>query len=246
MFAPTSAPAPVPTASGGTLARLRAATRAHHERAEARNPVLDPALDLAGYRRALAALHAFHAAVERALAAVPGLDAVVPELEARWKAPLLARDLAALGVLPNATPDATLNATPDAAPGAAPSVTWIDGLPAALGTCYVLEGATLGGQLVARRLRETLGVAPEAGGAFYAAYGEAIGPRWRAFGRAVDAWGERHPADVPRALAAAGDTFDALGDWLAAAGGAALGGAPLGGAPSGGAPAGGTPAEGRA
>ena len=42
----------------------------------------------------------------------------------------------------------------------------------AFGCLYVMEGATLGGQVIGRHVRQTLGVTPETGGRFHAAYGD--------------------------------------------------------------------------
>lgn len=51
----------------------------------------------------------------------------------------------------------------------------------AAGCIYVLEGATLGGQIVSRQLKNSLDISPETGGAFYASYGEDVGSMWKAF-----------------------------------------------------------------
>ena len=49
----------------------------------------------------------------------------------------------------------------------------------------MVEGATLGGQLLRRHLAPRLALTPERGLAYFAAYGDAVGPMWRAFGAAV-------------------------------------------------------------
>jgi heme oxygenase len=78
----------------------------------------------------------------------------------------------------------------------------------ALGVLYVLEGATLGGAVIARIVRRRLGVTP----AFFGAGGAAIGARWRAFGAAVDAFaGGAAPADM---RLAATECFEHLESWL--------------------------------
>jgi heme oxygenase len=74
----------------------------------------------------------------------------------------------------------------------------------------VLEGATLGGKLIARDARQRLGVTPEAGAAFFAAYGSAAATRWRAFGTVVEA---AHP-DPAEACAAAAGCFERMEAWL--------------------------------
>ena len=188
------------------LDRLRDATRDLHERVERRLPVLDPALTLGRYRDTLVALHAVYRPLERRLAAVPGLDAVHGlDLAARWKTPLLARDLRALGM--PGTARATL---PDA------DVPAIRDAPSALGALYVLEGATLGGQPITRHLVRTLPVTPAHGCAFFASYGGRVGAMWRAYREAAAAYVARHDgpdaddAVVRPMLDAARDTFAAF------------------------------------
>ena len=44
----------------------------------------------------------------------------------------------------------------------------LQGVQEALGCLYVVEGSTLGGQVIARHLRQTLGVDPRCGGSFFA------------------------------------------------------------------------------
>lgn len=185
---------------------LREGTQAHHARAESALPVMDADLPLDRYVDTLAALYGLYAPLERRLAR-HDWAALGFEWEARRKAPLLAADLRRLGV-----PDAAVAALPlaDALPALA---TPCEGL----GALYVLEGATLGGQLVRRHVDRVLGVTPERGGAFFAAYGDRVGPMWRAFRAFLDDAGARHDCTPERALQAARDTFDAFASWLARA-----------------------------
>lgn len=62
-------------------------------------------------------------------------------------------------------------------PAVIPAVaTW----PSALGYLYVLEGSTLGGQLLYRHLRETLRLTRECTN-YLRGYESRTGPQWRAF-----------------------------------------------------------------
>jgi heme oxygenase len=180
---------------------LRERTRASHERAEESLPLLDPALDPARYREILAGFWGFHAALEPRLmdaARRLGLDA-----QARRKLPLLERDLRALGEDPAALP-------------VADEVPEIDGMAAALGCMYVLEGATLGGRVISRHLA-TRGIEVDSGGAYFAGYGEETGPRWKEFSAAIGAYAGAHPDDAGRMVRAADETFTLLERWLARA-----------------------------
>jgi heme oxygenase len=82
-----------------------------------------------------------------------------------------------------------------------------------LGACYVLEGSTLGGQFIARHLREKLGMQPGEGDRYFRSYGPEVGSRWQAFRDEL----MRHssPENDPEIIAAAQRTFEKLGAWFA-------------------------------
>ncbi|HEX8360290.1 MAG TPA: biliverdin-producing heme oxygenase [Longimicrobium sp.] len=182
---------------------LRDRTRAAHERAEEALPLLDPALDRTRYRAILAAFWGFHAALEPRLRAVQGLGALELDAGRRRKLPLLEADLRVLGEDPARLPVA----------GEVPRV---DGVAAALGVMYVLEGATLGGRVISRHLA-SLGIGPETGGAFFGGYGDATGEMWKAFAAAIGAYAEAHPESTDEMVKAADETFTLLERWLARA-----------------------------
>lgn len=185
------------------LATLRDATAAHHARAEALVPVLAPDLTLEGYASVLARFHDVYASLEGALADVGawpgGFDAA-----ARRKLPLLERDLAwlhARGVVP-----APMRRSPLHATAVAPD------LATAIGTLYVLEGATLGGQVILRRLAPRLGISPETGASFYAGYGADTGAMWKAFVAMANAWGDANRDAWDDVVRAAQATFERIVD----------------------------------
>ncbi len=161
------------------LDRLRDETRDLHERVEHRLPLLDADLTLERYRATLLALHALHAPLERRLAAVPGLDRGGLDLAGRRRAGRLAADLRTLG-----TPPSLLDAE-------SPHVPDVADVPLALGALYVLEGSTLGGQLLARHVTRVLPVTPGDGCTFLASHGTPVGAAWRRFRRALRARADR-------------------------------------------------------
>ncbi|MBS0360085.1 MAG: biliverdin-producing heme oxygenase, partial [Proteobacteria bacterium] len=115
--------------------RLREETRAQHERLEARADILGRIASPAGRRDVVARFHRLHADVEAAAGPwVSDLDGL--DYEARRRTGVLDRDLADLGVRPSARDS-------DRAPKAAC-------IGEALGLVYVLEGSTLGGQVIRR------------------------------------------------------------------------------------------------
>jgi heme oxygenase len=187
------------------LAELKAATAGHHSRVEAAMPSLDQLATPGGYAAALRALHAFHAAWEPAIWRTPGV-AEAGLGGGREKLGLLERDLRALGI----RPFPVLPPTP--APGE---------VAAALGALYVLEGASLGGRIIHRRVAGPLGVTPEHGAAYYHGYGDETGERWKAFGRAVTRFADETGSES-RVVAGAVACFAALEAWLAVPGVMAL------------------------
>lgn len=182
------------------LDSLRQRTRPHHERAERTLAIMDAGLERAAYRETLAALHGFYLPMEARLAAVPALPL---DLAPRRKAALLARDLRALGL-----GDAAIAALPRCPALPAPT-----SAGEALGCLYVLEGATLGGQVISRHLARTLGIGATTGAAFFGSYGARVGPMWQAFRATLVEHAARH-GDDEAIVAAAGATFDAFTDWL--------------------------------
>ena len=120
---------------------------------------------LASYRALLACVLGLYRPLETAL---EGLDwsATGLDLAARRKSPWLMEDLAHFGV---------------AAPRGAATPAPLTAIAEGLGVLYVLEGATLGGQVIGRSLKADFGIGPENGGRFFASYGAETGRMWRSF-----------------------------------------------------------------
>jgi len=188
--------------SAAALTRMRAELRTAHDRLER-----TIALDGAGASRAR-----YTAFVERMLGFVEpcetrlGAAAGAPpnDLAARWKAPLLRSTLAALGVTGEA-----FDRLPRA--GALPPLArW----PDAYGYLYVLEGSTLGGQVLLRELGVRLSLT-EGESAYLRAYGPAVAPMWRQILAQLES-AMADPAAERVITATASDTFTLLDDWFRA------------------------------
>lgn len=186
-------------AAPGARAFLRDATRPLHDRVEAAVDLGARTRSAADYRALVAAFYGLHAPLEERLAALPWDEAGL-DFGARRKAPLLRADLRALGLDPDAVPRCP--DLPDAGTVAA-----------GFGCLYVLEGSTLGGQLIARDVEATLGLDAGSGAAFFRSYGADVGPMWRSFTRALDAY-VRTGARREEAFAAATATFETFERWI--------------------------------
>ena len=95
-----------------------------------------------------------------------------------------------------------------------PTMPRLRSLPEGLGALYVLEGATLGGQVITRNLRSGLGIDAGTGGRFFAAYGEKTGIMWRDFVSVLDRHGEDEAAaeTIERSAIA---VFRCFENWMA-------------------------------
>lgn len=187
---------PAPAGPPPPLApRLRHACRSVHARLH-HHPLLAPLLGTgvtrAAYGRVLRAYHAFYAWIEAALVDYETRATPAFRYSPRLKLPQLAADLAALGL---ACPPA-LEAPP---PALASDAEY-------LGACYVLEGSTLGGRVIAAQLGPRLGLEPARGLSFFLCYGAEADARWSEFGAAL----ERCAPEAERVTASALAVFAAI------------------------------------
>lgn len=197
--APTMHSAPIPT----RMQRLREATRQAHMRIEGALPLLDPKLTLVRYRGVLEGFYGFYMGLEPCLLAAAGAHAADIELGRRGKLPLLRLDLQALG-----RSVAEVEALPRCV-----DLPRADTPSEALGVLYVLEGATLGGQVIGRSLAAALGLGAANGAAFFAGYGDETRAMWKRFSEHVD---RSAALDSEAVIASAVDTFEKLRSWLVA------------------------------
>lgn len=157
-----------PTLASPAREYLRYATAHHHARIE-RVLNIETIVCPAEYRQLLARMLAFYRPMELALARIAWSALELNPAERR-KTPLLIRDLLAIGATRQ-----EVAAVPDAA------IPDFDGHVGALGCCYVLEGATLGGQLIARHVKSVLKLDSANGATFFNGYGRATGAMWGSF-----------------------------------------------------------------
>lgn len=185
------------------LARLKHETALAHAQIEQQVDLFSRITSRAAYIGLLQRCWGFYVPVERALKQFADWQAYDFNIAARMKAAHIERDLRVLGM-----PAARITTLPQCT-----GVPRLDTFPAAVGCLYVLEGATLGGQIITQQVRQTLGLTPAAGCTFFNSYGTAIGPMWQAF-RAL-AVRVATPANEALIVGAAQRTFAAFSLWLA-------------------------------
>lgn len=138
-----------------------------HDELEGSLDIVRRLMSAAERKSILCRFYALHSAAEAAL--MPQLRPV-PDLgfERRLKVPALLNDLDVLGV-----PAA------ERCPGITAAFPGLCGVGQALGFAYVLEGATLGGRVIRKRVAAAGGSL--AGLSFFDVYGSATGDQWQAF-----------------------------------------------------------------
>ncbi len=184
------------------LQRLREETSRNHATIESQMPVLDPDMSRETYCHLLTRFWGYYAPlVDRLRAKIeiywPDKEYVCTE---RAKVPQLEKDLRALGEslellercinLPHLKKPAQV-----------------------LGCLYVIEGATLGGQLISKQLLANLALGPDTGAAFFNGYGSKIGHQWQSFRLFLTSNAEPMDQD-DEIVFSANETFKTLGQWL--------------------------------
>jgi heme oxygenase len=192
----------MPEIASSIMAELKSATRAQHESVETLVGFEAAIRDLLSYRRLLEKFYGFYAPTEQQLGRVAGLEKALPDFASRMKTHLLRDDLNDLG-------------------GDASTLPLCHNLPVlttvaeAIGCLYVLEGATLGGQILSRQAKNALAISPEYAGKFFSSYGSQVGSMWKRFSQSADAYCDLHPLERGAVVKSATDSFSALSNWMA-------------------------------
>lgn len=181
--------------------RLMLATRDLHDRTERRLNIGGIGT-LEAYQGLLMRLLGFYQPMEDALQRIDwGCSSIA--ISDRLKCTWLKEDLQHLGLAPHSI--AQLDMCCDL-----PSIV---SLYEGLGALYVLEGATLGGQVVLRALAPHLKITPMDGGRFYASYGNRVSLMWHSYLDILEKASEQ-PDLADDIEAGAVQTFRAFDRWF--------------------------------
>ena len=186
------------------LLELRRATAVHHRALEADAGIWELLASRASYEKLLTRFFGIYSVVEAQIEAVSNLALALPDLAERRKTSALRADLTALGVAVAGC--ATCADVPKVAT-----------IPAALGCLYVLEGSTLGGQLIAREVGKQLHLGPQNGCQFFSSYGARVGEMWKSFTRDLEEYSSANPGGRDETIATTIATFECFSRWLSKA-----------------------------
>jgi heme oxygenase len=182
--------------------QLKRETADLHRRLEIDLGLLESELSLDRYRRILEFMFGFYAPIEACLARVASAGPPLG-LPLRARAALIVSDLLSLGLSQRDITD--LPRCADLPP--------LSCAEEVAGCLYVVEGACLGGQVIAPALRERLGVAEGSGASFFVGDAEGTRARWRLF----LAWLEglvRAGSATAEIIVSARATFLAFARWV--------------------------------
>ncbi|MGE0683584.1 MAG: biliverdin-producing heme oxygenase [Candidatus Binatia bacterium] len=157
------------------LEGLRKQTKPYHDKLETGLGLFNRPLNMEDYCLLLKQMYGLYAPFEELLYRVALSEKVDFDFRARRKIPLLMQDLLACGLTIS-----ELDAVPvcsDLPPFAYGSHVF--------GCAYVMEGATLGGQVILKTLGPSLGITATRKGSFFNSYGSQVGAQWRLFCQAL-------------------------------------------------------------
>ncbi|MCY7422357.1 MAG: biliverdin-producing heme oxygenase [Chitinophagaceae bacterium] len=185
------------------LQRLRSRTANQHsllEQNTASKNLLSPQVTAADYATYLSLLYGFVKGFENII--FPLLQHSITDIEERRKTHLLIADLNMLGI-----DEAGIAVIPDQF-----FAEVYHSNATALGGMYVLEGSVLGGAVVYKHLKTTLGIEAIAGKAkYFTVYGPGTGTRWKNFLQAFCLASSGMEEEV---IKSASQTFSILHHWF--------------------------------
>lgn len=188
------------------MSLLRTQTTSAHkqlEQAKCLARLFEPDYSMPEYLDLLCRFYGFFAAIE------PLIFDNLPEthttaLGRRIKTGLLAEDISLFGVT-----ETELHSIPRC--GELPN---LSSFAQKMGALYVLEGSTLGGRIISKRLKDHFGDEIHDKLNYYNCYGENVGTEWKAFQYFMGSQFDDTDAEIPDVVAAANDTFFSLHQWF--------------------------------
>lgn len=158
------------------------------------------------FRKHLARMHGFYMTAEKHLAEFS--DVKTLDLSKRLvKADRIKRDLQNLGLTRE-----EIDELPQWERGRFGS------LDEAWGHVYVIEGSTLGGRMIAKKLSQTLGIDVDTGLSFHQTYGDGSGFMWRQFKQATVLGEDEGWLDSDAVVASARTAFASMAEWFSGQG----------------------------
>lgn len=185
------------------LAQLKARTAHQHQQTEDTVDLMRDDFSLEDYRKLLVRFYAFYKSYDEKLRRSLKENPIDFYGEERFNTPRLVADLKSLGMTDEEISE----------------IENFDDLPVldspekTFGSLYVVEGSTLGGQVISRHLKEKFGFGESNGAAFFSGYGKDTGKKWNDFRAAITEFAE-NGVNREEIIKAANETFEKIGKCL--------------------------------
>ena len=142
--------------------------------------ILNGTISLEQYKFVLKTFYGFYYPLEEKIYSLEEINDLELSLERRRKTKLLVKDMKVLGITQDEIDSIKMcSSLPD-----------LNNTAKVLGCMYVIEGATLGGQIIAKKLNETLNLEQDNGCAFFNSYNEDLRPLWKEFCYSINKYSE--------------------------------------------------------
>ncbi|WP_413560611.1 biliverdin-producing heme oxygenase [Bdellovibrio sp. HCB209] len=178
---------------------LKDGTQDLHNEIEKHMPVFRPDFNSQQYAEVLQKMHRFYEGFEKKLETALSTHGLSDMYKDRFKTPRIESDLKSLG-------------TPTKSQPAPSHLPVLDSVPAIAGALYVIEGSSLGGQIITKHLKEKLNMTPEQT-QFFGGYGELTGKRWQEFQKWMGEL-DMNEQNAKLAVSSARETFSSLMECL--------------------------------
>jgi len=190
-------------AESDVMALLKSSTADLHRSVEQIMPFFRAQFSLRDYTQTLAAFLGFFGPVEQIVRNAADWSAIDFDINRHLRAHRLESDLLALGLS-----DSDISNLPRCT-----SLPNVGNRESALGCLYVLEGSTLGGQIIGRELARRFGIDRFTGASFFLSHGSRVGEMWKEFSLLVRSHINK-PDSQQLAVHAATETFSSLEAWM--------------------------------
>jgi heme oxygenase len=185
------------------LQEIKLQTNDNHtslENSQFLRPISQKSLTLDNYILILQKFYGFFYPLEQQIAHFP-LEQHLPDVATRRKAGMLKDDLIQLTGPEHALP-------------LCPHMPATTTLAEAFGCLYVMEGSTLGGKMIYKMVKDTLGLDQHHGVSFFYGYGPETGSKWKAFQQALLSLSAQDSSQDARIIESANNTFAKFKQWL--------------------------------
>lgn len=182
------------------LAQLKTRTAHQHQATEDTVDLMRDDYTLDDYRNLLVRFYSFYKPFEAKMHASMAKNPIALNHSERLNTPKIIADLQALGLS-----DEEISAIEptDKLPA-------LDSKERIFGSLYVIEGSTLGGQVISRHLKQKFDLDEKNGAAFFSGYGKDTGKMWNGYREAVTNFAETS-ANRDEIIAGANETFEKIG-----------------------------------